>query len=164
MNKENRHYKHSDLSVISDQVDTELSSDKLLLLEKIYSEVCSSWRSLHDVRFKLLGLVPFVTVGILVVILPGTGSTTNLSGWTQKIIPSVGLLVTIGLLIYEMRNSELYNDLISRGRRIEAELGVKTGIFRGRPTPSRSLINHSNATRLIYGAAIAGWALTAIVA
>lgn len=164
MTPESRHYQYSSLSVVSEEVDAELSSEKIELLKSIYSEVCATWRSLHDIRFKLLGLVPFVTVGVLVVILPGSGSGEHLSSWYAKIIPSVGLLVTIGLLIYDTRNSELYDDLISRGRRIEAELGIQTGIFRGRRTPKRALINHGTATGLIYGAAIFGWALSIVAA
>ncbi|WP_157890286.1 hypothetical protein [Marinobacterium aestuarii] len=157
-----RHYQHSNLAVVSEKVDAELSPDKVELLKSVYSEVCATWRSLHDVRFKLLGLVPFVTVGVLVVILPGSGTSEHLSSWYARIIPAVGLLVTIGLLIYDTRNSEIYDDLISRGRRIEAELGIKTGIFRGRRTPECAWIKHGNATRLIYGAAILGWVLSLV--
>lgn len=164
MTDDTRHYTCSDLPVVSDELDCTLTPEKIQLLENIYSEVCSNWRALHDVRFKLLGLVPFVTIGILVVLLPSSGSDTHISGWIAKLIPSVGLVVTLGLLIYETRNSELYNDLISRGRRIEAELGVNTGVFRGRPRPKREFINHSTAIWLIYGSAIVGWALSIAIA
>ena len=34
-----------------------------------------------------------------------------------------------GLWIYDTRNNELYDELISRGRRIEAELGIHTGAY-----------------------------------
>ena len=35
-----------------------------------------------------------------------------------------GLLVTLSLFVYDQRNSQLHDELISRGRRIEKELGV----------------------------------------
>ncbi|MCU7850960.1 MAG: hypothetical protein KZQ80_01970 [Candidatus Thiodiazotropha sp. (ex Monitilora ramsayi)] len=157
MKQDLRHYNFSDLPAVVETVDGELTDGQRQLLETLYAEVCTTWRALHDVRFKLLGLVPFVTVGILVFLLPEGESTRQLSSWQANLIPTVGLVVTLGLLVYELRNSELYNDLISRGRRIEAELGVKTGVFRGRRKPGRQLINHSTAIRLIYGAAIFGW-------
>ncbi len=68
-----------------------------------------------------------------------------------------GFLVTLALFIYDRRNSQLYNDLVSRARRIEEELGVDTGQFRGRKKPSNQLINHRVATNLIYGTTLAGW-------
>jgi hypothetical protein len=68
-----------------------------------------------------------------------------------------GLLATIALYIYEIRNSDLYDDLISRGRRIEYELGVDTGHFRGRPRPASWLVTHGTAIKLVYLVTIAAW-------
>ena len=57
-----RHYKHSELRAVVEEVDsTELSSEQRETLRELYSQVCTTWRALMDVRFKLLGLVPFVT-------------------------------------------------------------------------------------------------------
>lgn len=161
---ESRHYPHSDLPAVSEKVDSPLADDQREILKTVYGEVCTTWRTLLDVRFKLLGLVPFVTVAVLVVLLPRSASAEALAGWPAKSICLVGLLVTLGLLIYEARNSELYNDLIIRGRRIEAELGIKTGIFRGRPKAKIPFINHSTAIALIYVAAMAGWLYALIIA
>ena len=44
-------------------------------------------------------------------------------------------------------NSRFYDDLISRARRIEEELGIDTGQFRGSKDASNKLINHSVATK-----------------
>ena len=68
----------------------------------------------------------------------------------------LGLLATIGLLISELRNSQLHDDLISRGRKIEDELGIDTGVFKGR-TDARLFIKHDVAIFLIYGVALTGW-------
>lgn len=126
------------------------------LLQAIYGEACSTWRALVDVRFKLLALVPFVSVAVLVVILPGTGSTERLKGLAGSLIAAVGFIVTLGLVVYEVRNSQLHDDLVSRGRRIEAELGIQMEIFRGRPEPKYRLINHGTAIFLVYAAALTG--------
>jgi hypothetical protein len=154
-----RHYAHSDLPVVTKQIDAKLSDSERALLQLVYAEVCTTWRALVDVRFKLLALVPFASVAVLVVILPDTGSTERLKGLAGALIAVIGFLVTLGLLFYELRNSQLHNDLISRGRRIEAELGIQTGIFRGRTKPQYPFVNHSTAIFIIYGAALAGWAV-----
>jgi hypothetical protein len=161
MSSENRHFAHSDHAAVSDDVDSALSADQREALKVLYGEVCTTWRTLLDVRFKLLGLVPFVTVAVLVALLPS--SREGLTGRAAWLVCTVGLLVTVGLLIYEKRNSELYNELISRGRRIEAELGIKIGIFRGRPESKIPYINHTTAIALIYVAALFGWLVALIM-
>ena len=148
----NRHYDTTLLETIKVGTGTPPREELLLAL---YKEICSSWRLLTDVRFKLLGLIPIISIVILLMLLgraPAEASPIARIG-----IAIFGLLVTIGLYIYDQRNSELYNDLISRGRKIEEELGVDTGQFLGRREPSRPLINHSNATNLIYGASLVAW-------
>lgn len=157
----NRHYQASVLPVFREATSAPPRQDVLLAL---YGEVCSSWRMLTDVRFKLLGFVPTVSVVILIGLLsrddPGKGLTP-----TMRMAVSVfGLLITLALYIYERRNSELYDDLISRGRRIEKELGIDTGKFLGRKDSKSRLIKHDVAINLIYGTAFAGWlfALAAI--
>jgi hypothetical protein len=57
-------------------------------------------------------------------------------------------------IVYDRRNSELYNDMISRGRRLEQELGVETG---GRRARSNQFIKHDTAIHLIYGVSMAAW-------
>ncbi|MCU7807398.1 MAG: hypothetical protein KZQ73_05960 [Candidatus Thiodiazotropha sp. (ex Semelilucina semeliformis)] len=108
MKQDFRHYNFSDLPAVAETVDGELTDGQRQLLETLYAEVCTAWRTLHDVRFKLLGLVPFVTVGILVFLLPEGESTRQLS-WQAKLIPGVwcchfclGCIDTchLGLLIF----------------------------------------------------------------
>lgn len=149
-----RHYEASVLPVFRDEVEKPARHDNLKWL---YGEICSSWRMLTDVRFKLLGFVPTVSVVILISLLsaddPGRGLTPPL----RMAVSVFGLLITLALYIYERRNSELYDDLVSRGRRIEKELGIDTGQFLGRKDPKSRLIQHDVAINLIYGTALAGW-------
>src|SRR5262245_66090238 len=49
----------------------------------------------------------------------------------------VGFCVTYAMWSYDQRNDGLYDDLISRGRKLEEELGVDTGIFH---TPSNLVV------------------------
>jgi hypothetical protein len=127
-------------------------ADRVERLSLLYGEVCSAWRELIGVRFKLLGFVPAISgvaVGLLLRdgrLAPGLGAG----------IASFGLLVTFGIFLYDQRNSQLHDELVSRGRRIEAELGIVVGMFRGRPG-SRGIVKHDYATTLVYVATLAAW-------
>jgi hypothetical protein len=145
----------------SDAPASQIDRDRLF---KLYDQICATWRELVGVRFRLLALIPPVSLALLVAVL-STGSTTvSLTLVRRTLVIVVGLIATIGLLIYDLRNSALHDDLISRGRKIEEELGFDTGLFLGRRTPKTWLVQHDHATALIYGAAILGWvaALAAI--
>lgn len=149
-----RHYKTSALPLFREgAVAPDRNEDRLV----IYNQVCQSWRTLTDVRFKLLGFVPTVSGVILITLLSRTQPGQGLTPTMRTAIILFGLVVTVALYIYERRNSELYDDLISRGRRIEQELGVHTGHFLGRRRPANFLIKHSVSINLIYGTAAAGW-------
>ncbi|HEX9989020.1 MAG TPA: hypothetical protein VGE45_11160 [Chloroflexia bacterium] len=180
-----RHYQPTVLpTLLSDATG---SRDDFPILQLLYTELSNNWRQLTDVRFKLLALVPTVSLFLLVGLLsPDTTRQDKIDPASSKIVETtitkqpinplvkiaiafLGLSITGGLYIYEIRNSDLYNDLTSRARRIETELKVDTGIFRGRPEPEKKLlgiipgnafvIEHSLAINIIYWASILGWIL-----
>ena len=72
------------------------------------------------------------------------------------------MLASIGLFIYDKRNSELHDDLISQGRKIEEELGIETGIFRGRLN-STGIIKHDVATNLAYFSTFIAWVAALVI-
>ena len=72
-------------------------------------------------------------------------------------ISIVGLMITIALLVYERRNSELYDDLISRGRKIEEEVGVDTGQFLGRRRARLPVLKHDATIYIIYICSMIAW-------
>jgi hypothetical protein len=152
--REGRVYKATDLPTIRE--DAAVPADRRDLLLKLYEQTCTTWRMLVDVRFKLLALVPTVSLISLATVFGTESSPKYFSPKLRLLFAVLGLVATIGLLIYDLRNSQLHDDLISRGRKIEDELGVDTGIFRGRKVAKR-LIKHDNATILIYGAALVSW-------
>jgi hypothetical protein len=151
-----RNYKASALPIFRDGSQPPEREATLLAL---YTEICGSWRSLHEVRFKLLGLVPTVSVVAWIAILARDDVNKGLSGPERVGIMLFGFLITLALFIYDRRNSQLYDDLISRARRIEDELGIDTGQFRGRKKSSHPLIQHDVATNLIYLTSLGGWLL-----
>ncbi len=147
-----RHYRTSKLPVLRANLGTARNRDLLL---KLYPQVCSTWKQLVGVRFKLLGFVPGVSIVLLRTVL-SSKSEENLTQPGKLLICSLGLAVTYGLFVYDWRNSELHDDLISRGRRIEYELGVHTGIFLGR-LKGKGMYYHGVATSVIYGATLLAW-------
>ena len=59
MDNRPRDYISTDLPTFEKAVSPEVKMD---LLKQIYSEVNSNYRNLADLRFKLLGLVPAVSI------------------------------------------------------------------------------------------------------
>jgi hypothetical protein len=148
---DNRSYKSTSLATLQAGFAVDQNKDLLLTL---YDQFCSTWKALIDVRFKLLGLVPTVSIALLATILSTKPDGVTLSG--KLLISTLGMLASIGLFIYDKRNSELHDDLISRGRKIEEELGIETGIFRGRLN-STGIIKHDVATNLVYYSTFIAW-------
>ena len=152
----NRQYDASPLPVFAEGPGITPGREELITL---YEQICISWRALIDIRFKLLGFVPAVSLALLVNILSNEGAAKGLSPSIKIVISGLGLVGTLALLIYDLRNSQLHDDLISRGRKIEELWGIHTGQFRGRLKTSNWLVKHDRATALIYGAALIAWAL-----
>ncbi|MEL6250933.1 MAG: hypothetical protein AAFR87_02880 [Bacteroidota bacterium] len=157
--RENRHYDSTILDTLS--IKTDLSSDEGKL-SLIYQEVNSNYRHLADTRFKLLGLVPLASIFAWMEILTSLTGKNLPKGLAGTVVSIIGFFIIYGIRIYDKRNDELYNDLISRGRKIEEELGIDTAIFKGRPTSFRKAkldlkINHSTGTNLIYRGVLIGW-------
>ena len=111
------------------------------------------------VRFKLLALVPAVSLAVLLGLYEET--IVQLSRNITLLISIFGLVVTFGIYMYDIRNSELYDDLISRGKKIEEELGIETGQFLGRPSGKKRFhlitFYHDRALKLIYWPTLLAW-------
>jgi hypothetical protein len=150
-----RAYRTTRLATLRAEIDADRRGDAL---DTLYAEVCSAWRTLVDVRFKLLALVPAISGVAVAKLIENSGE----SGWLALAAVG-GLIVTSGIFVYDRRNSALHDDLISRGRRIESELGVSTGLFLGRRGEARPYLRHDAALYLIYGTVAAAWIAAAIV-
>lgn len=163
--REKRHYKTSSLEVF----DTTFDGDKKLDPQVIYSEINNNYRFLADVRFKLLGLVPVVSILAWAELIDKLPIDSNMP-WNASVglaTAILGMLITYGIRIYDKRNDELYDDLISRGRRLEDECGIDTGIFKGRLCASKFTfckvkINHDNGLNFVYRSVLLGWGMVII--
>ena len=142
-----------------------------------YEQINENFRFLADVRFKLLALIPPLG-GVGVFILSNLGLNAGSSEGSNPTLVLVslaaifGLLVTLGITIYDQRNSELYNALIHRAKNLERSFQVPSapgglkqdesgGQFRERPKKNRRVIGitagHDIGLALIYGPALGTW-------
>jgi hypothetical protein len=151
-------------------------------LEQEYTQVNENFRRLADIRFRLLAFVPALG-GVAVYVLATAGlaaegtprQPTNADLSLVVLIAAAGFFVTLGIVFYDQRNSELYNALIHRAKFLETESklprspgarkeGNVTGQFNERPGSDRRLfglkpfkMSHDTGLALIYGPVLGAW-------
>lgn len=139
-----------------------------------YEQTCQQIRILTDVRFKLLAFVPTLT-GVAVALLE-----KSVTAQIALAVSLLGLLVTLGIVIYDLRNTTIYDASIHRAKWLEVKLGLPVltrqmlsqekqellgGLFNERPSRKNlpKLFNklelwHDLALALVYGVSFGGWA------
>jgi hypothetical protein len=134
-----------------------------------YEQTLTQFRSLQDIRFKLLTAVPTVS-GVAVLFqssVPSNGIALALG--------LLGFFATVGIVFYEQRNSQFYDHLVHRARAIEKKLGFESftagiapgGLFNEQRSLQRPLLLgmivmwHDRGLSLVYGAALGGWSYIA---
>jgi hypothetical protein len=120
-------------------------------------------RSLTDVRFKLLAFVP--TVCGTAIALMGRGQTSA----ELLAVGLIGLCATTGIIIFDLRNTQLLDYAVLRAKRLEAKLGLSSvfdpsapgGLYTERPGRDLRLfglaVGHDRGLALVYSVAIGGW-------
>jgi hypothetical protein len=91
-----------------------LDADDRLRLD--YEHTTQYLRALIDVRFRLLAFVPTVT-GVAVAIIGRPRPAAELLG-----VGILGLLATVGIFVYEPRNTQISGTLIRRATELERQL------------------------------------------
>jgi hypothetical protein len=130
--------------------------DPLLRLE--YGETTQLIRQLADIRFRLLATVPSVA-GIAVALLSRSPAPLQLLA-----VGLIGFTATLGILLYELRNTELYDRAIVRAAELEGRLGMGEAGGAYAATPPRGRLfgvlrtGHERGLALVYAAALAAWA------
>jgi hypothetical protein len=133
-------------------------------LQLDYAQTTDLMRQITDVRFKLLALVPTLS-GAAVAVLGRPSSVAELLA-----VGLLGLLATLGVLLYELRNTQLYDYALHRAQALEHQLGsisidesaLAGGLFSDRPARTLRLFSVLPVDRdagliLVYSSAIAGW-------
>jgi hypothetical protein len=128
-----------------------------------YQQTTDLLRTLTDVRFKLLALVPTIS-GAAVAVLGRSGGAALLA------VGLLGLVATLGILLYELRNTQVYDYALQRAKALEARLELVSifqsstggGLFAERPGRSLRVFGitaaaHDRGLALVYGAALGGW-------
>lgn len=130
-----------------------------------YDQTTKLVATLMDVRFKLLAFVPTIAGAAVALVGKGKPTGAELLG-----IGILGLIATFGVLLYELRNTQVYNATVTHARALERLLGLDAGdertgvgdlLARGSPARARAFglasLGQEHAMALVYGASLAGW-------
>lgn len=133
-----------------------------------YEQTACYFKELHEARFRLLALLPIVS-GAAIALLP---ENTTRSG--EIALGVFGFMVTVGLCIYDQRNTQIYDRLVKRGRLLERRMGLMPmqlqpedanrlvgGCFTDRP-PRREFLGirvlwHDLGLAIVYASTLSGW-------
>ncbi len=142
-------------------MSAEQSSEDLRL---DYNQTTDLMRGLTDVRFKLLAFVPTIS-GAAIAILGHGKSTAELLA-----VGLLGLVATVGVVIFDLRNTQLLDYAVLRAKSLEERLGFASifepggpgGLYTERPGRDLRLfglagVGHDRGLALVYSAAIGGW-------
>lgn len=137
-------------------------SDDYNNLRAVYQETCKSYHAIDDFRAKLLGVLPLVSGGGLVVLLKDVKLD---SGEARYLLPIgfLGAVVTLGLFAYEIYGIRKCHALIQAGIRLERSLNI-CGHFRTRPREVARFIDEPFAAGMIYPAVLGAWVYLALIA
>ena len=134
-----------------------------------YATTIDAFKMLTDLRFKLLTIVPTLT-GLAVSMLSGSAPKS-----VALAVGVIGMVSLVGIMFYDLRNTQFYDAAVHRARALEKAMGTETftkgardgGLFNERP--GRELfwwgkiqIWHDRSLYLVYGASVSGWAFVIV--
>jgi hypothetical protein len=109
-----------------------------------YSQTTDLLRTLTDTRFKLLAFTPTIA-GTAVALLGRHSSPAELLA-----VGTLGLAASIGIVLYELHNTQVYEYALVRAEQLEGELGID--LYTSRPHHA-----HDRPLAIVYAAALGGW-------
>jgi hypothetical protein len=124
-----------------------------------YDQLCSTYRAIDDFRAKLLGFLPLVTGGGLILL---TGRVDEVRRDFFAPVGLFGIAVTTGLLAYEVYAISKCHALIEGGKALEQELRLPAAQFTRRPDAMFKVVNEPFAAAVIYPAVLAAWTYLAL--
>ena len=121
-----------------------------------YEQVTRLLGALDETRFRLLAFVPTIA-GAAVGLISGRPPAVDLLG-----IGLLGLAATVGILIYELRNSQIACELSIHAGRLERALQFESPVLPQPLAAGTHLfgligLSRGRGLALVYAAALAGW-------
>lgn len=139
---------------------------KLESIHLDYEQTLLTYRKLADIRFKLLAFIPAIS-GIAITLLSRDVNTLFYHPQIALVIALFGFVVTLGLTIYDQRNSQIHDAAVGRAKFLEDVLEFPSrkgsrGHTNQRPGDPRRLLKvariwHDRGLALIYGAVLGAW-------
>ena len=129
------------------------------------------YRQFADIRFKLLAFVPALSAAAIALL-----TSADVSGWATTAFGVIGLVITLGIVIYDQRNSQFYNGSVGRAQHLEKMLAFpqfgtddapeEPGLFGSRDFHRKLHIlglrvSHGLGLALVYSAVLGAWAFAA---
>ena len=122
-------------------------SDDRVRLE--YEQTLQLVSSLTEIRFKLLAFVPTIAAfGV------GFFGKPRPAGELLA-VGLIGLVATLGIFLYELRNSQIYTGAVRRARKLEETMEMPGGP--GHLLTGRRGQTANRGVAIVYGAALGGW-------
>jgi hypothetical protein len=120
-----------------------------------YDRAVGLFAELTDIRFKLLALVPTLSGAAVGLLHAGEAPVELLA------VGLLGFAATLGVLVYELRNSEIRRAAGARIGAVESEV-IGRPLIENRAKGAAKLLGvipleQSIGLALVYGAALAGW-------
>jgi hypothetical protein len=149
--------------------DTCTVHEELEVLKLDYEQTLATYRQLTGIRFKLLAFVPAISGAAIAVL-----GQTRPDRWAKFGFAALGFFVTLGIVLYDQRNTQFYNGVIGRAKHLERELGFKrfendtnVGLFGSRSAHSRQYffglpVGHDLGLALVYSTVLGAWVFAAI--
>ncbi|MFX0197673.1 MAG: hypothetical protein ACFFCW_16255 [Candidatus Hodarchaeota archaeon] len=135
-----------------------------------YEKTIEYIHKLGDIRFKLLAIVPIASGSAIGLVAPHGDPFKGI------IIGALGLFVTLGIIFYDQRNTEIYEKYFRRAKLLEISLGIPPtskselvgGPFLGRSARGRKLFSkflmwHDRGLAFIYASVCGGWVFLFVV-
>ena len=136
------------------------------VLKLDYEQTLATYRQLTEIRFRLLAFVPAIS-GAAIVVLGQTGSDP----WAKFGVAVLGFFVTLGIVLYDQRNTQIYQGTIGQAKHLENKLGLETdtnaGLFGSRgELPTQHFFwfpfEHGLGLALVYSTVLGAWVFAAI--
>lgn len=149
-------------SNISSGQDTTTPSSENLRAD--YEQTNQQINMLADIRFKLLTFVPTLTAAAVALL-----TNDKVGQGTVLVVGLLGFFAVLGIVMYDQRNSQIYDVCQHRARFLEKELHLPSsfneeeggGLFTEKPARTRRLFRitvwHDRSLAYIYGTALGGW-------